>query len=60
MTAVMTTKAEYRTNAIIVGAGPCGLFAMFELGLFGLNANLIDILDRADGQRVELCPEKPI
>ncbi len=49
-----------RTDAIIVGAGPCGLFAVFELGLLGLFAHVIDILDKPGGQCAELYPEKPI
>jgi thioredoxin reductase (NADPH) len=50
----------HRTDAIIVGAGPCGLFAVFELGLLGLSTHLIDILDKPGGQCAELYPEKPI
>jgi thioredoxin reductase (NADPH) len=48
------------TDVIIVGAGPIGLFAVFELGLLDLKCHLIDILDRAGGQCTELYPEKPI
>jgi len=48
------------TDVIIVGSGPVGLFAVFELGLLGLKARLIDTLDRAGGQCAELYPEKPI
>ncbi len=48
------------TDVIIVGAGPVGLFAVFELGLLGLKATLIDILDKPGGQCSELYPEKPI
>ena len=48
------------TQAIIVGAGPVGLFSVFELGLLGISCELIDILDRPGGQCVELYPEKPI
>jgi thioredoxin reductase (NADPH) len=54
----MTEHAE--TDVVIVGAGPCGLFAVFELGLLDLNCHLIDILDRPGGQCTELYPEKPI
>jgi thioredoxin reductase (NADPH) len=50
----------YETDVIIVGAGPVGLFAVFELGLLGLNAHLVDVLDRPGGQCAELYPEKPI
>jgi thioredoxin reductase (NADPH) len=48
------------TDVIIIGAGPIGLFAVFELGLLDLKAHLVDILDRAGGQCAELYPEKPI
>jgi len=48
------------TDVLIVGAGPVGLFAVFELGLLGLKARLIDTLDRPGGQCAELYPEKPI
>ena len=48
------------TDAVIIGAGPVGLFAVFELGLLDLKCHLIDILDRAGGQCAELYPEKPI
>ena len=48
------------TDVVIVGAGPVGLFAVFELGLLDLRAHLIDILPRAGGQCTELYPEKPI
>jgi thioredoxin reductase (NADPH) len=49
-----------KTDAVIVGAGPVGLFAVFELGLVDVKAHLIDILDRPGGQCAELYPEKPI
>ena len=48
------------TDAVIVGAGPCGLFAVFELGLLDIRCQVIDILDRPGGQCAELYPEKPI
>jgi thioredoxin reductase (NADPH) len=48
------------TDALIIGAGPCGLFAVFELGLLDIKAHVIDILDRPGGQCAELYPEKPI
>ncbi len=50
----------YETDAIIVGAGPVGLFAVFELGLLDLKSHLVDVLDRPGGQCAELYPEKPI
>ncbi|HWD12050.1 NAD(P)/FAD-dependent oxidoreductase [Pseudochrobactrum sp. sp1633] len=49
-----------RTDVVIIGAGPVGLFAVFELGLYDLKCHLIDILDRPGGQCAELYPEKPI
>ena len=48
------------TDVVIVGAGPVGLFAVFELGLLDLKAHLVDILDKPGGQCAELYPEKPI
>ncbi|MEK1891129.1 MAG: NAD(P)/FAD-dependent oxidoreductase [Phyllobacterium sp.] len=48
------------TDVVIIGAGPVGLFAVFELGLLDLRAHVIDILDRPGGQCAELYPEKPI
>ncbi len=58
--AMTTEKNEFVTDAIIIGAGPVGLFAVFELGLLDIKAHLIDILDRPGGQCTELYPEKPI
>jgi thioredoxin reductase (NADPH) len=49
-----------RTDVLIIGAGPIGLFAVFELGLLDMKAHLIDILDKPGGQCAELYPEKPI
>jgi thioredoxin reductase (NADPH) len=49
-----------KTDAVIVGGGPVGLFAVFELGLLDIKAHVVDILDRAGGQCAELYPEKPI
>lgn len=48
------------TDVVIIGAGPVGLFAVFELGLLDIKAHLIDILDKPGGQCAELYPEKPI
>ncbi|HEX3217169.1 MAG TPA: NAD(P)/FAD-dependent oxidoreductase [Aestuariivirgaceae bacterium] len=48
------------TDVVIVGAGPCGLFAIFELGLLDISCHVVDILDRPGGQCAELYPEKPI
>ena len=52
--------APIEADAVIVGAGPVGLFAVFELGLVDIKCHLIDILDRPGGQCAELYPEKPI
>jgi thioredoxin reductase (NADPH) len=49
-----------KTDVLIIGAGPCGLFAVFELGLLDIKAHLVDILDKVGGQCAELYPEKPI
>jgi thioredoxin reductase (NADPH) len=49
-----------QTDAVIVGAGPCGLFAAFQLGMHGLSAQFVDTLDRPGGQCIELYPDKPI
>ncbi len=49
-----------KTDVVIVGAGPCGLFQVFELGLLGLKAELVDSIRQAGGQCTELYPDKPI
>ena len=49
-----------KTDAIIIGAGPVGLFAVHQLGIKGLKAIVIDNLDKAGGQCIELYPDKPI
>ena len=49
-----------KTDAIIVGAGPVGLFAVHQLGIKGLKSEVIDNLDKAGGQCIELYPDKPI
>ena len=49
-----------KTDILIIGAGPVGLFTVFEAGLLGLNCTLIDNLDKPGGQCAELYPEKPI
>ena len=48
------------TDAVVIGAGPCGLFCAFELGLLDIQCHFVDILDRPGGQCAELYPEKPI
>ncbi len=57
-TVVGATAIE--TDVVIIGAGPCGLFAVFELGLLDIRCHLVDILDKIGGQCSELYPEKPI
>ena len=49
-----------KTDVVIVGAGPVGLFAVHQLGIKGLKAVVIDNLDKAGGQCIELYPDKPI
>src|SRR5436190_23503038 len=49
-----------KTDVLIIGAGPVGLFAVFELGLLDMKCHLVDILDKPGGQCAELYPEKPI
>ena len=49
-----------KTDVVIIGAGPVGLFAVFELGLLDMKSHLVDILDKVGGQCAELYPEKPI
>jgi thioredoxin reductase (NADPH) len=49
-----------KTDVLIIGAGPVGLFAVFELGLLDIKTHLVDILDKVGGQCAELYPEKPI
>jgi len=48
------------TEVVIIGAGPCGLFQVFELGLLGINAHVVDSLQHPGGQCAELYPDKPI
>src|SRR5476649_1811798 len=49
-----------KTDVLIIGAGPVGLFAVFQLGLLDIKTHLVDILDKVGGQCAELYPEKPI
>jgi thioredoxin reductase (NADPH) len=49
-----------QTDALIIGAGPCGLFQVFELGLLGIRAELVDSLPSVGGQCSWLYPDKPI
>ncbi len=54
------TTAPLETDAVIIGAGPVGLFQVFELGLLEIKAHVIDSLASIGGQCVELYPDKPI
>ena len=49
-----------KTDTIIIGAGPVGLFAVHQLGIKGLKSIVIDNLDKVGGQCIELYPDKPI
>ncbi|HWA84798.1 MAG TPA: hypothetical protein VG710_01135, partial [Opitutus sp.] len=62
MNAIARTPAggTVETDVVIIGAGPVGLFAVFELGLLDIKCALVDILDKPGGQCAELYPEKPI
>jgi thioredoxin reductase (NADPH) len=55
-----TMPSPIETDAVIIGAGPVGLFQIFELGLLGIHAHVIDALPHAGGQCVELYADKPI
>ncbi len=54
------SAATISTEVLIIGAGPCGLFQVFELGLLGIKAHVVDSLGIPGGQCAELYPEKPI
>ncbi len=54
------SRSVIETDALIVGAGPVGLFQVFELGLLGVTAHVIDTMRVAGGQCAELYPDKPI
>lgn len=56
----MTQQATIETDIIIVGAGPVGLFAVFEAGLLKLRCHIIDVLPQPGGQLTEIYPKKPI
>ncbi|MGF1649260.1 MAG: NAD(P)/FAD-dependent oxidoreductase [Hyphomicrobiaceae bacterium] len=57
---IETSSEIVETDCLIIGAGPVGLFAVFELGLLDIKAHVVDILDKPGGQCAELYPEKPI
>jgi thioredoxin reductase (NADPH) len=56
----ISPKPPIVTEAVIIGAGPCGLFQVFELGLLGISCHLVDSLGTPGGQCTELYPDKPI
>jgi len=49
-----------KTDALVIGAGPTGLFAVHQLGIIGLKSEVVDNLDKVGGQCIELYPDKPI
>ena len=49
-----------KTDVLIIGAGPVGIFAVHQLGIIGLKAEVVDNLDKIGGQCIELYPDKPI
>ena len=51
---------KIKTDVLIVGAGPVGLFAVFELGQLGIKSCVVDCLEEIGGQCIALYPEKPI
>ncbi len=58
MTNIIKSGRSHETDVVIIGAGPCGLFQVFELGLLDMKAHLIDNLDKIGGQCAELYPDK--
>jgi len=60
MHTVATSHTVVDADVVIIGAGPVGLFQVFELGLLGIHAHVVESLDRPGGQCTELYPDKPI
>ena len=58
MSNITKPGSHHETDVVIIGAGPCGLFQVFELGLLDMQAHLIDNLDKIGGQCAELYPDK--
>jgi thioredoxin reductase (NADPH) len=58
--AAQTDREVLRTDVLIIGAGPVGLFAAFEAGVIGLSCHIVDALEEVGGQCIELYPDKPI
>jgi thioredoxin reductase (NADPH) len=59
-TTLSATSQPVEADAVIVGAGPAGLFQVFELGLLGIKSHIVDTLKHPGGQCAELYPDKPI
>lgn len=59
-TTTQSNAPSIRTDVLIVGAGPVGLFAAFEAGVIGLSCQIVDGIERPGGQCIELYPDKPI
>ena len=60
MSNITKPGSHHETDVVIIGAGPCGLFQVFELGLLDMQAHLIDNLDKIGGQCAELYPDKSL
>jgi thioredoxin reductase (NADPH) len=60
LAAPVDVTGAIETDAIVVGAGPVGLFQVFELGLLEIKAHVVDSLNDVGGQCVEPYPDKPI
>lgn len=56
----MVNIQKHQTQALIVGAGPAGLYSAFALGLLGISSHILDVLPQAGGQCIQLYPDKPI
>ncbi|HJQ58695.1 MAG TPA: ferredoxin--NADP(+) reductase, partial [Vineibacter sp.] len=54
------TDSRHVTDVVVIGAGPVGLFAVFECGMVRLRCHVVDALDAVGGQCTALYPEKPI
>jgi thioredoxin reductase (NADPH) len=59
-TTIQSNEPSIRTDVLIVGAGPVGLFAALEAGVIGLSCQIVDGIERPGGQCIELYPDKPI
>lgn len=57
---IRMTKTEIKTDICIIGAGPVGLFAVFEAGLLKMRCHVVDVLPQIGGQLTEIYPQKPI